>query len=224
MALRPTSGSSVRLWGRAATVLGLVILNLFAGDFAYGLWQEQQLNERWHAQVASLPQPQPALPAEGQSQAQPLAPPALPDDHRAPIAPYPVDGVDFAIRVPKIEYYSAVQEGTDLKVLASGPGHYPTTAWPGQPGNVGVAAHNTYWIKFGDLRRGDEVVLETRWGLYRYRVTDTRIVEPDDRTVLRPSLDSRLTLTTCWPLWAGAFAQQRLAIFTVQTFPAQSPG
>src|ERR671939_399229 len=70
----------------------------------------------------------------------------------------------------------------DSAVLLSGPGRYPGTAWPGRPGNVGVAAHNTYWIKFGDLRAHDEVQLETRWGTYRYEVTETRIVQPSDRT------------------------------------------
>jgi hypothetical protein len=30
----------------------------------------------------------------------------------------------------------------------------------------------------------------------------------------------RLTLTTCWPLWAGAFATQRYVIFAIQVSPA----
>jgi sortase A len=83
-----------------------------------------------------------------------------------------------------------------------------------------VAAHNTYWIKFGDLRAQDEVLLETRWGTYRYEVTETRIVQPSDRTILVQTPERRLTLTTCWPLWAGAFAQQRLVIFADQVSPA----
>ena len=105
-------------------------------------------------------------------------------------------------------------------MLYSGPGHYPTTRWPGDPGTVGVAAHNVYWINFPQLARGDEIDLETRYGLYRYQVTRTEIVDPDNRTALVPDANGfHLTLTTCWPLWAGAFATQRYIIHTDQVWP-----
>ena len=118
--------------------------------------------------------------------------------------------------MPKIGYYAAVRQGVSLSVLAYGPGHYPTTAMPGQPGLVAIAAHNTFWIPFGQLGPGDTVILETRAGRYTYRVTGTRIVNPDDTGVLAPTSDQRLVLTTCWPLWAGNLATQRLAIFAQQ--------
>ena len=187
------------LVGRVLLAAGLILLAAFAGDVALGLWQEHELDGRWRAQVAAHP------------------PPAAADPRL--IRPYPVDGVDFAIRVPKIGYLAAVAEGVDARTLAAGPGHYPDTAWPGRPGNVGVAAHNVYWIRFGDLKPGDQVMLDTRWGTYTYRVTGTRIVRPDDRTVLVQAGPPRLTLTTCWPLWAGAFANRRLVIFTDQFDP-----
>ena len=122
----------------------------------------------------------------------------------------------FALRVPKIGYYAAVQEGVSTSILASGPGHYPTTAMPGKPGLVGVAAHNTFWIPFGQVGPGDSIVLETRYGKFTYKVTGTRVVNPSDITVLAPTADPRLVLTTCWPLWAGNLAPQRLAIFAQQ--------
>jgi sortase A len=83
-----------------------------------------------------------------------------------------------------------------------------------------------YWIDFPKLGKGDEIDLETRYGLYRYRVTDTEIVNPDDRTALVTDEDGyHLTLTTCWPLWAGAFATQRYIIHTNQVWPiALKPG
>jgi len=181
---------------------GLVLLIAFFGDFALGGYQQQKLNHTFQQQVAANP------------------PPAVPDPAR--IQAHPVDGVDFAVRVPKIDYFAAVGEGTDGKALESGPGHYSETPWPGQPGNVGVAAHNVYWIKFDDLQPGDLVKLETRWGIYTYRITSRKLVQPDDRTVLVPSVEPRLTLTTCWPLWAGAFATQRLVFFADQVDPTPS--
>jgi sortase A len=132
----------------------------------------------------------------------------------APVADLPADGpvggVDFDIIVPSLGYRATVDEGTGADVLARGPGHYATTAWPGRAGNVGIAAHNTYWIALGNLRPGDRVEIQTRHGLFAYAIREIRVVNPDDRTVLAPTSDHRLTMTTCYPLWAGAWATQRL--------------
>jgi len=201
-AYREAGGRSRRppLVARAAVIAGLLLLIGFTGDVALGLWQEQQLNAAFQSQVGDTPPP-----------------PAVVGN--AMVQPHPVDGVDFAIRVPKLSYFAAVAEGVDSNVLAGGPGHYPETAWPGQGGDVGVAAHNVYWIQFNDLQPGDEVWLETRWGTYTYRISGKRIVWPDDRTILVPSATPKLTLTTCWPLWAGQFASQRLVFFADQVDP-----
>ncbi len=66
----------------------------------------------------------------------------------------PVDGLDFRLRVPRLGYRAAVREGVTDEVLFGGPGRYPGTAWPGQGGVVGVAAHNIYWLRFDQLRPG----------------------------------------------------------------------
>ena len=152
--------------------------------------------------------------------------PAVPPPVIQPSLMQPVNGVDFAIAIPKLGYFAAVREGVSSGVLYSGPGHYPETPWPGQPGMVGVAAHNVYWENFPSLKAGDEIDLQTRYGNYRYRVTGSRIVDPSDLSVLIPNADGfHLTLTTCWPLWAGAFATQRYVIFTDQVWPqTQKPG
>jgi LPXTG-site transpeptidase (sortase) family protein len=125
----------------------------------------------------------------------------------------PIDGVTFEISVPAIGYRAIVRQGVGSKVLALGPGHYPGTPWPGQPGNVGVAGHNNYWLSFNRLRAGDRVEIRTQHGLYVYEISGSRVVSPNDGTVLAPTNDNRLTLTTCYPLWTLAFATQRL-VFT----------
>src|SRR5207247_1765545 len=113
-----------------------------------------------------------------------------------PALKHPVGGVDFAIQVPKIGYFAAVKEGISSGVLYSGPGHSPDTPWPGDQGTVGVAAHNVYWIDFPKLAVGPEVDLQTRYGLYRYRVTGYRRGTPPSTPVLLPtSADHPPTLT-----------------------------
>jgi sortase A len=139
-----------------------------------------------------------------------------PSPKRATIAQRPetpVDGVSFEIQIRVLGYRAMVHQGVSLNNLASGPGHYPTTAWPGSPGNVGVAAHNIYWLSFNRLKVGDRIEIQTQHGLYIYELTGLKITDPNDRTVLAATGDDRLTLTTCYPLWAGAFATKRLIFF-----------
>lgn len=179
-------------------------------NFTYGMWhgfaQQQQLNHEWQQQVGT---------EVGTSFTGPVGQVGI-----DPKLQHPVKGIDFAIRVPKLHYFAAVREGVDTTVLYSGPGHYPGTVWPGNQGTVGVAAHNVYWINFPQLKPHDEIDIETRYGTFRYRVTGSRIVKPSDRTVVVPAAPGyHLVLTTCWPLWAGAFATQRYVIFAEQFYP-----
>ena len=189
----------------ACLVGGLVLM----AEFGYGMWKgvsdQQHLNQVWKYQFAA-PHPLARTVDAGLK--------------------HPVEGVDFAMRIPKLGYYAAIREGVDSGVLYASPGHYPGTRWPGDPGTVGVAAHNVYWINFPQLAKGDEIDLETRYGVFRYRVVSTEIVNPDNRTALvTDSNGYHLTLTTCWPLWAGAFATQRYIIHTDQFWPvSQRPG
>jgi sortase A len=189
----------MRMLWLLSMLVGLVLLGSFAYGMLSGVHEQQRLNHVWRGEIGSrLPAPKSVDPA----------------------LKHPVNGVDFAIRIPRLGYFAAVKEGIDAGVLYSGPGHYPTTMWPGDPGTVGVAAHNVYWINFPQLTKGDEIDVETRYGVYRYRMTGSEVVNPDNRTVLVPYSDGyRLTLTTCWPLWAGAFATQRYVIFAQQVWP-----
>lgn len=192
----------------AAAVGCLLVGAMLLATFTLGMWNgysdQQRLNQEWQQEVGAAP----------------LTPPAKVDRslHK------PVKGVDFAIRVPKLKYFAAVREGTNTTVLYSGPGHYPGTVWPGDQGTVGVAAHNVYWINFPLLKSHDEIDIETRYGTYRYTVTGSRVVNPDDRTVVVAHAPGyNLVLTTCWPLWAGAFATQRYVIFAQQYSPGIGP-
>ena len=190
---------------RAASLACIFVGVILIITFAFGMWhgfsEQQQLNQEWQQEVGG-------------------APIAAPPAHLDRSLQKPVKGIDFAIRVPKLRYFAAVREGVDTTVLYSGPGHYPGTVWPGDQGTVGVAAHNVYWINFPQLKLRDEIDIETRYGVFKYRVTGSKIVNPDDRTVVVSRAPGfHLVLTTCWPLWAGAFATQRYVIFAEQYYP-----
>jgi sortase A len=85
-------------------------------------------------------------------------------------------GEGFAkIYVPAFgsDFVFTVLEGTSDTILAIGPGHYPDSAYPGEPGNFSVAGHRVGkgapFNDLGLLRSCDALVVETResWVVYR---------------------------------------------------------
>jgi sortase A len=119
------------------------------------------------------------------------------------------------LRIPAIDVDQVVVEGTDTESLKKGPGHYLQTAYPWQDrGAVGIAGHRTtygapFWA-LDELEPGDRIVLATEFGVFEYRVTGSRIIAPSDGSVLRPTEEPTLVLTTCNPRFSAA---QRLIVF-----------
>lgn len=112
-----------------------------------------------------------------------------------------------------------VVSGVALEDLRRGPGHYPDTAAPGEPGNFAVAGHRTTYgapfFHLDVLREDDEVHVTDRTGRrHTYRVVEQRIVAPGEGWVVgddpRESGGSLMTLTTCHPRFSAA---QRLVVF-----------
>jgi sortase A len=113
-------------------------------------------------------------------------------------------------------------QGTDSASLHKGPGHYPGTPLPGQPGTVAVAGHRTTYLApfktINDLHPGDPVVLEMPYGTFTYRVETTRIVDPSALWVTHDVGYPRLVLSACHPLYS---ASQRIVVFARLTAPIE---
>jgi len=122
-------------------------------------------------------------------------------------------GLVGRIDVPRLKLSVLAREGIDGKTLRVAAGHIPGTALPGDAGNAGFAAHrDTFFRPLKSVREGDAVVVTTPRGVYRYAVTDTRIVEPADVSVLDPTTDAILTLVTCYPFEYIGNAPQRFIV------------
>jgi sortase A len=104
------------------------------------------------------------------------------------------------ISIPNLKLSAMVREGADTKTLRIAVGHIPSTALPGQPGNVGVAAHrDTFFRHLGELKNGDTIGFSTVDGDFTYRVESLKIVEPENIEVLASSDEKVLTMVTCYP-------------------------
>lgn len=101
----------------------------------------------------------------------------------------------------------------DADNLRRGPGHIPTTAYPGQPGNCVISGHRTtYGAPFRHIEQlaaGDEITLVTAENRYVYEVYEQRIIQPTDLTVLEQEGAAKLTLTACHPWYSAA---QRIVV------------
>jgi sortase A len=113
-----------------------------------------------------------------------------------------IDGLMGRIEIPSVGISAVVVEGTNKTTLRRAAGHIQGTAVPGQPGNIGIAAHrDTFFRPLRNVRLNDIVTLTTLRGEYDYRVVSTRVVSPDEVSVLNPSKHEILTLVSCYPFY-----------------------
>jgi sortase A len=114
---------------------------------------------------------------------------------------------------PVIGLSATVLEGADDKTLMRAAGHVEETAFPGDAGNTVIAGHrDTVFRPVRNLHVGDALVLTTSEYVYRYRITATRIVDPDEVDVLEPTNHRALTLVTCYPFTFIGRAPRRFIV------------
>ena len=118
------------------------------------------------------------------------------------------------IKIPALGLDAVVVEGITPSALRAGAGHYPQTPLPCEDGNVSIAGHRTtYGRPFADvdqLKAGDTIELTTPIGGCVYQVSRAPfVVAPSELSVIDPTPERSLTLTTCHPKGSAA---QRLII------------
>ncbi len=142
---------------------------------------------------------------------------ANPKDPPAQGSDVPGDALAL-LRIPAFgdKYEIPIVNGTQLRVLNKGVGHYPATAQAGQIGNFAIAGHRvTHGQPFArmlELDKGDKVVVETRDAIYTYvldesprqltvKDTDTWVIDPVPGKPDAKPTEALITLTTCQDLF-----------------------
>ena len=117
------------------------------------------------------------------------------------------------LEIPRLGMSVLVAEGTTSHTLKLAAGHIRGTAYPDEAGNIGIAGHrDTFFRPLRGISAGDAIVLTTPHGVSRYSVEWTRVVQPSDVSVLRPSRESGLTLVTCYPFRFVGSAPERFIV------------
>jgi sortase A len=224
----------VRRLGTVLIAVGVVLLGVWAAARLHSFLGERRDRARFEARrEEARPSGAPL------SEAAPAQPPARPlaegpvdvslwsdvrvkewkeslaADRRAPLA---------LLRVPRLRIDVPVLEGTDDLTLNRGAGWIEGTARPGEAGNVGLSAHRDGFFRpLKDVAVGDEIVVETPRASSRYEVTWTKIVDPDDVSVLDPTGGAALTLVTCYPFYFVGSAPQRFIVRAAPVGAAKAP-
>lgn len=116
----------------------------------------------------------------------------------------------FDLSVPSLNL-NKIPVFVDSNDLSSALAHLPGTALPGEKGNIFISGHsaipiaskgvNAFFEKLMDLKKGETVFITVGNIQYTYKITDIKIVDPKDTSVILPpdSLDRYVTLMTCVP-------------------------
>ena len=138
-----------------------------------------------------------------------------------PPPPAPKVGATIGrVEMPRLRISAIVKYGSDDKTLKRAVGLVPGTALPGQPGNVGIAAHrDTFFRNLRGVKVGDVVRMTTSEGTWDYEVESTKIVRPKNVEVLDPTPHPAITLVTCYPFNYVGHAPKRFIVRAKQVTP-----
>ena len=94
-----------------------------------------------------------------------------------------------------------VREGVDTTSLRKAAGHLPSSALPGQAGNVVVLGHrDTFFRPLRGIAQGDPIRVKTTSGSFQYVVDLIQVVAPEHSLTFQENMPAKsLTLITCFP-------------------------
>jgi sortase A len=117
--------------------------------------------------------------------------------------------------IPRIKAELAIVEGTDPDDLAKGVGHYKGSSMPSQNGQIVLSGHrDTVFRHLGELKMGDQLIVNVPNGSFSYKITHTKIVDSKDTSIITLQKDhEELILTTCYPFRYIGNAPKRYIIY-----------
>lgn len=117
---------------------------------------------------------------------------------------YPSLGAQYGLlEIESLGICHNLYYGDSRDVLEHGVGQFAGSSFPGEGSTVLIAGHNNRNIfnTLGDIEIGAEVKITTSYGIYRYRVTETKLLkvaEAEKGYDLNADYEN-LVLYTCYP-------------------------
>jgi sortase A len=216
----------IQKWERIFLRIGMTLLVFWALARVHGSMDSRNAMKHFHA--AALP----SLNTSGPGWADPLPNSAVDFALWNPkrIAAYKASlssrtDMPLAIlRIPKINLEVPVFDDTDDLTLNRGVGRILGTAQIGEAGNLGIAGHRDGFFRgLKDMGPGDWVEVIRPGEIDWYVISQLRVVNPNDVSVLATTDAPTLTLVTCFPFYYVGNAPQRY-IVTAHYQASSAPG
>ena len=188
-------------WGKLSLVtvlsLGFMVLGIGCISWAMSsIWAQSDYSANLHPDKTFPP----GYTAEGVNmKSDPSLVLPAPDKTLNPV--YPAEGDNIgSLTIPALKLKLPIIQGTGVKELKKGVGHFTQSVLPGEEDNCVLSGHrDTVFRQIGNLKIGDQLIVQTSVGTFTYEVNGTRIVHEDDKTVIVPTDHAVLTMTTCYP-------------------------
>ena len=128
-----------------------------------------------------------------------------------------LEELNTTLSIDNVLIEGRVFQGTSSQAMDSGFWHFPISKYPGQKGNAVIIGHRFLnlppakdtFFNLAKVKIGDEIVMKHDEGEWKYIVTEIKIVDENDISVVKDTDDYRLTLITCTPLWTS---EKRLVV------------
>lgn len=118
------------------------------------------------------------------------------------------------LEIPKIERTLNLIMGESEQSITDGAAMFTSSYIPGYGGTTLVTTHNNNVVRLDRLEAGDEIIIRTNYGTYKYAVREISIVSKDDREAFKVSqTGNELVFFTCYPLRKPSNAAQRMVVY-----------
>jgi len=176
---------------RAGVIFIITGIIIYVSPFAYNAYLRHQAADTARKLKAEMEAYEETGNEKEVTLPQPLSPQPLPENL------VPDTGI---LVIPAIELEVVVNYGIEEEELKKGPGFYPQSGYPDH-GNVCIAAHRGVhgapFLHIDKLEAGDEIFLYYRGKKYTYTFQERFITHSTDWSVIDPTPEPMLTLTTC---------------------------
>jgi sortase A len=132
---------------------------------------------------------------------------------------YPAFGEQYAtLLLPSVGVSRPVFFGDAKNQLKAGVGHFSGSNLPGEGGTIVYAGHNDLvFNKLKDVVPGDDVLIQTNYGNFRYRVLEAQVVNSSFTISQKPRGEKAiLVMYTCYPLDLFSRSADRYVVFAEQ--------
>lgn len=130
---------------------------------------------------------------------------------------YPEYGTQYAtIEIPKIGANLPVYFGDTLEILKKGVGHSSGSYFPSEGGSIIYMGHNSKKVfrRFSELEKGNEIIVKTSYGEYKYKIYDMQIVKETELEKLPIQKEKEILMVyTCYPFVNFGYTTQRYVVY-----------